>query len=998
MTLASARCLLQQQLKGTRRAFWTTSVAYKAKENPYTKTLLLPKTSFPLRADAANREHLFRDRCTNELYPWQLKNNPKDLFILHDGPPYANGNVHAGHALNKITKDIINRYKLLQGHKIYYRPGWDCHGLPIELKTLEMIKKDASSLSPIHLRELAKKNALVVVESQKEDFMSWGVMGDWNNPYLTLQGDFEIRQLRVLKEMVKKGYIYRQLKPVYWSPSSKSALAEAELEYKDNHVSKSIHVQFPIVSSPILKKWKDKQINALIWTTTPWTIPSNRAVCVHPDLDYCVVEAADKKQCWIVGKDRLEALEKELEQKLSVLDTFKGNQLVGSTYQHPLSSKHYPILAGNHVTAESGTALVHTAPGHGMEDYEVCLANNIQPFSLVNDEGKFTKEAGPHFEGKFAFKEGNDTVINLLENQSFLVKKENYIHKYPYDWRTKQPVMLRATAQWFANVENLQEAANSIEHIISVLNEKGTDAWWNEKDDNIFVAPEYRNNGKVYKRGYDTMDVWFDSGSSWTMLQNIPGRDPNKPVADVYLEGSDQHRGWFQSSLLTSNEKGDKMSKSLGNTIEPALITRGGKDKKKNPAYGSDVLRLWVASCDYTKDMTIGPSIIATISDNLRKIRTTARFLLGNLHDFELKNYVDYDKLAEIDKYMLYELYEYNKAVTKAFDEYSFYKAVQHVQNFTNNTLSSFYFDTIKDRLYNDPADCLNRRMAQTVLYEILRSYTTSIAPFVCHTAEEIFDHYKHLNPEPQSTIFKTGWLRSDDRWYNNNINEKWSVLLDLKSEINQTLEKVRQEKHIRTSQEAEVILYLDSSTKLANILQSLQPAELSSLFMTSHVYINTDPKGDNLLTERESAIQAVSTPLQHENDYVEEWNELLFPFKQEKQNLQQIIANQLQALKELDDTHEKDNIVLNDRMYQSYDTLSDDIHNHQIRLMAEKEQYEKEKVWITKVRRQQDEKVKLNVGGQLFETSLSTLRKDPNSILAYMFGGKTYICACRFL
>ncbi|CEG66030.1 Putative Isoleucyl-tRNA synthetase [Rhizopus microsporus] len=929
MTLASARCLLKQQLKGTRRAFWSTSVAYKAKENSYTKTLLLPKTSFPLRADAANREHLFRDRCTNELYPWQLKNNPKDLFILHDGPPYANGNVHAGHALNKITKDIINRYKLLQGHKIYYRPGWDCHGLPIELKTLEMIKKDASSLSPTHLRELAKKNALVVVESQKEDFMSWGVMGDWDNPYLTLQGDFEIRQLRVLKEMVKKGYIYRQLKPVYWSPSSKSALAEAELEYKDNHVSKSIHVRFPIISSPVLEKWKDKQINALIWTTTPWTIPSNRAVCVHPDLDYCIVEAVDKKQCWIVGKDRLEALEKELEQKLSVLDTFKGSQLVGSTYQHPLSSKHYPILAGNHVTAESGTALVHTAPGHGMEDYEVCLANNIQPFSLVNDEGKFTKEAGPHFEGKFAFKEGNDTVINLLENQSFLVKKENYTHKYPYDWRTKQPVMLRATAQWFANVENLQEAAvkelekvemipknsirrlqqftlsrkewcisrqrswgvpipalydqdgqallteNSIEHIISVLNEKGTDAWWNEKDDNIFVAPEYRNNGKVYKRGYDTMDVWFDSGSSWTMLQNIPGRDPNKPVADVYLEGSDQHRGWFQSSLLTSialtgkapyntlithgftlDEKGDKMSKSLGNTIEPALITRGGKDKKKNPAYGSDVLRLWVASCDYTKDMTIGPSIIATISDNLRKIRTTARFLLGNLHDFELKNYVDYDKLAEIDQYMLYELYEYNKAVTKAFDEYSFYKVVQHVQNFTNNTLSSFYFDTIKDRLYNDPADCLNRRMAQTVLYEILRSYTTSIAPFVCHTAEEIFDHYKHLSPEPQSTIFKTGWLRSDDRWYNNNINEKWSVLLNLKSEINQTLEKVRQEKHIRTSQEAEVILCLDSSTKLANIIQSLQPAELSSLFMTSHVYINTDPKGDNLLTERESTIQ----------------------------------------------------------------------------------------------------------------------------------------------
>lgn len=358
-------------MKGT-RPFYSSCVL---KKNPYTNTLLLPKTEFPLRADAVNREHLFRDRCTKDLYPWQLENNPKDTFILHDGPPYANGNVHAGHALNKISKDIINRYKLLKGHKIYYRPGWDCHGLPIELKALEQIRQKETTLSPVEIRKIAKTKALYEVDKQKKDFMSWGVIGDWENPYLTLTKDFEIRQLHVLKEMIKKGYIYRQLKPVYWSPSSKSALAESELEYNEKHTSTSLYIQFPIK----VDRWKDKPVHALIWTTTPWTIPSNRAICVHPELEYALVEA--NNQHWIIGKDRLEALEEELGQPLKSIEIVPGSELVGSTYQHPLSKEQYPVLAGHHVTAESGTALVHTAPGHGMEDYEVCLANGIEPFS-----------------------------------------------------------------------------------------------------------------------------------------------------------------------------------------------------------------------------------------------------------------------------------------------------------------------------------------------------------------------------------------------------------------------------------------------------------------------------------------------------------------------------------------------------------------------------------------------------------------------------------------
>lgn len=898
------------------RLFCNSSRVYAKAPNPYTNTILLPKTKFPLRADAANREHLFRDRCTTELYPWQLKNNPKDVFILHDGPPYANGNVHSGHALNKILKDIVNRYKTLQGHKVYYRPGWDCHGLPIELKALEQIrkqKKTIDELSPIEIRKIAKAKALFEVQKQMNDFKSWGVMGDWDNPYMTLTTDYEIRQLRVLTDMIKNGYIYRQLKPVYWSPSSQSALAESELEYNEAHVSQSVYVKFPLTQLPVAlkEKWgQHKDVSAMIWTTTPWSLPSNRAISVHSDLDYSLVEMNSTK--YIVATERVEALQQEFGAQIQIVDQVKGSDLVGAEYHHPFSGNTMPVIGAKHVTAESGTGLVHTAPGHGVEDYEACLEHKIAPFSPFDDKGRFTKEAGEGLAGKDAFTDGITAVIDMLGDK--IVSQSAYTHKYPYDWRTKKPVMLRATAQWFANVENLQKEAveslkkirmipevsvrrleqftlsrkewcisrqrawgvpipalydqdgeallteSSVEYIIKILEERGTDSWWEEKDDSVFVAPEYRGNGKTYTRGYDTMDVWFDSGTSWTMLRNIPGRDPSKPLADVYLEGSDQHRGWFQSSLLTSiavtgkapydtlvthgfalDEQGQKMSKSIGNTLEPALITQGGKDKKKNPAYGSDVLRLWVANCEYTRDVTIGPSIISVISENLRKVRTTARFLLGNLHDFDHKNTLPYNELQEVDQYMLSELYKYNNRVTSAYNDFAFNRVVQNIQNFTNTTLSSFYFDTIKDRLYNEPASSKSRQMAQTVLYEILKSYTASIAPFVCHTAEEIYENYRAITPTPETSVFKAGWVHSDEQWNNESLHEKWSVLFNLKAEINQVLESARQEKHIRSSQEADVSLYLNKDSKLSQLVQSVQNSELSSLFMISQVNIIHD-------------------------------------------------------------------------------------------------------------------------------------------------------------
>ncbi|KAI8141829.1 tRNA synthetases class I-domain-containing protein [Fennellomyces sp. T-0311] len=900
-------------LRFSTRGFRTSCIAL-AKKNPYTDTLLLPKTPFPLRANAATREHLYRDRCTKELYPWQLANNPKNLFVLHDGPPYANGDVHLGHALNKILKDIINRYKMLQGHKVWYRPGWDCHGLPIELKALEAIRQKGSALSATEIRQLARKRALSEIDKQKKSFMSWGVMGDWDKPYRTLDKDYEIRQLRVFREMMKRGYIYRQLKPVYWSPSSKSALAEAELEYNDKHVSRSVHIRFPVTQlSSALQEKQYGPLHAVIWTTTPWTIPANKAIAVHPELTYSVVRVRkdDNEIQYILGKDRVGAFAEEVNaDHIETVDEVLGKDLVGSTYTHPLWNQPMHIIAGEHVTAESGTGLVHTAPGHGMEDYEACQKLGIDPFSPVDDEGRFTHEAGPKLQGKMAFEEGTDIIIDTLSKASVLVKESKYVHKYPYDWRTKKPVMLRATAQWFANVEDLQKNAvralknvrmvpdvslrrleqftvsrkewcisrqrswgvpipalydaetgealltdTSVEHIIKVFEDRGIDSWWEEADDSVFVAPEYRNTGKQYRRGYDTMDVWFDSGTSWTMIEP---RDKDQPVADVYLEGSDQHRGWFQSSLLTSiavtgkapygtlithgftlDEEGRKMSKSIGNTIAPSVITDGGKDKKLFPAYGTDVLRMWVANCEYSKDMAVGPSIIAQISDIIRKVRTTARFLLGNLHDFSHKDCVPYDQLKETDQYMLHELYEFGQRVTNAYDNFAFNRATHHIQHFTTNNLSAFYFDVVKDRLYNNNADALTRRTAQTVLYHVLRAYTASLAPVACHTAEEIYESYRSMTPNPESSVFKQGWMPLDAQWHQESLEDKWTILKQLKSEVNQVLEAARQDKVVRSSQEADVDIVIDRDSTVGKMIHAMDPEELSSFFLTSHIKLH---------------------------------------------------------------------------------------------------------------------------------------------------------------
>ncbi|RUS15214.1 isoleucine--tRNA ligase [Endogone sp. FLAS-F59071] len=725
--------------------------------------------------------------------------------------------------------------------------------------------------------------------------------------------------------MVKKGYIYRQLKPVYWSPSSRTALAEAELEYKDDHESRSIYVKFPVVElAPALATLLPKDVaptsvHTLIWTTTPWTIPANKAVAVNPDMTYILVRSADGSHL-IVAKERLTPLREELGTKAEPVELTEvleiaGPGLIGMKYSHPLTGEILSVISGDHVTAESGTGLVHTAPGHGMEDYEACRPLGIKPFSPVDDIGHFTAEAGADLAGKFVFTDGNTLVIEQLTKNGYLVREKKYKHKYPYDWRTKKPVMLRATAQWFANVEELQQRAveqlktvrmvpeasfrrieqftlsrkewcisrqrswgvpipvlydtetgqplltdNSVRHIVSIIEQTGgTDAWWEIEDDAVFVADEYKTSGKTYRRGYDTMDVWFDSGSSWTFArdQTVKERGSDKPVADVYLEGSDQHRGWFQSSLLTSiavtgkspystlithgfvlDENGRKMSKSIGNVIEPKFITHGGKDVKQFPAYGTDIMRLWVGSSEYTRDVTVGKTILAGVAESMRKIRTTARFMLGNLDGFMEAQAMKYEDLKEIDKYMLYELYQFNKRVTEAYEEFSFNKVAQAFHSFNNNTLSAFYFDVVKDRLYNDAEQGAGRRNAQTVLFRILNDYTITLAPIACHTAEEIYEHFKDVTLAPKQSVFRVGWPRLIEEWNDANLKQEWDILKLLKAEVNQVLEFARQDKAIRGSQEATVEIHIDPKSSVAALLRKHGESELAGLFITSDAKI----------------------------------------------------------------------------------------------------------------------------------------------------------------
>jgi isoleucyl-tRNA synthetase len=879
----------------------------------YKDTVNLPKTRFDMRANAKVREpELQKFWAENQIYENLSQNNPKEIFILHDGPPYANGTLHMGHALNKILKDIINKYKLLRGYKVRYVPGWDCHGLPIELKVIQNMKsQEREQLTPLTLRHKARDFALAAQKEQCEGFKRYGVWGDWEHPYLTMTPEYEAAQIGVFGQMALKGYIYRGLKPVYWSPSSQTALAEAELEYPEGHTSRSIYVAFEVTKAgeaakDALAPFMDN-LGVAIWTTTPWTLPGNLAVALNPDLTYAVVEtdgSVGRYKYLIVAKDLVEKLSETFGVNLTIKTTITGKNLEHTAYRHPLYERISEIvIGGDYVTTESGTGLVHTAPGHGQEDYMVGQRYGLPILSPVDDKGNLTQEAG-QFAGLNVLKDANEAIIKELQEKSALLKEEAYVHKYPYDWRTKKPTIFRATEQWFASVEGFRDNAlkaiasvkwvppqgenritpmvadrsdwcisrqrswgvpipvfydeetnepllneETINYVQAIFAEKGSDAWWELSVEEL-LPETYRNKGRKYRKGMDTMDVWFDSGSSWAAVAKQ--REELKYPADIYLEGSDQHRGWFQSSLLTSvatngiapyktilthgfilDEKGRPMSKSLGNGIDPLVVIEGGqieliengkKNKVKVDPYGADILRLWVSSVDYSSDVPFGPNILKQLNDVRGKIRNTTRFLLGNLHDFDpAKDAIPYEQLPELDRYMLHRITEVFAEVTEAFENFQFFRFFQTVQNFCVVDLSNFYLDIAKDRLYISDLNSVRRRSCQTVLAVALESLAKAIAPVLCHLAEDIWQFLPYKTP--YKSVFESGWVEMKPEWKKTELVTFWTQVRQIRTEVNKVMEQARTDKAIGASLDAKVLLYV-SDESLRKRLESLNPSD----------------------------------------------------------------------------------------------------------------------------------------------------------------------------
>lgn len=827
-------------------------------------TLHLGKTKFPMRGNLPNREGKWQKEWEeNKIYERRQKiNEGKPTFVLHDGPPYANGNIHIGHALNKVSKDIIVRSKSMSGFRAPYVPGWDTHGLPIEqVLTNKGIKRKEMSMSDY--REKCREYAMTQVDKQRTDFKRLGVQGEWDNPYLTLTPDYEAAEIRVFGKMAEKGYIYKGLKPIYWSPSSESSLAEAEIEYKDVR-SPSIYIAFKVVDG---KGLLDNDTAFIIWTTTPWTIPSNLGISVHPDFDYVQVAADGKK--YVVAKELLALVKEELDwNSVEVLQEFKGRAMEYMTAQHPFYDRTSLLMLGEHVTLDSGTGLVHTSPGHGEDDYYVGKQYGLDILSPIDDKGYFTAQA-PGFEGVF-YDKANPMVTDLLQEKGALLKLDFFTHSYPHDWRTKKPVIYRATPQWFASIDKFRQnimdevekvqwvipwgktrlynmirdrgdwvisrqrawgvplpifyaengdaiiTPETTEHVAQLFEKYGSNVWFERAAKDLlpegFTHPS-SPNGKFTKEK-DIMDVWFDSGSSHEAV--LRGRDYLTFPADMYLEGSDQYRGWFNSSITTSvaingvapyksvlsqgftlDGNGRKMSKSLGNTIVPDKVIK---------QMGADILRLWVSSVDYEADVRVSMDILQQVSEVYRKIRNTMRFLLANTNDFEpAENSVEYDQLRSVDKYMLVRLNEVIKDVRqKGYDKYDFLHVYRTILNFITVDLSSFYLDFAKDVVYIEKEDDYDRRCMQTVFYQTAVALTKLLTPIIPHTTEEIWSFLKEDEEYVQLADFP------DYQEYPNQaeLMDSWKAFMDFRDKVLKALEVARNEKLIGKSMEAKVIIY----------------------------------------------------------------------------------------------------------------------------------------------------------------------------------------------
>lgn len=861
----------------------------------YGQTLNLPQTDFPMRGNLPKREPEILARWqAMDLYQAVAKKQAgQPKFVLHDGPPYANGDTHLGHALNKILKDIIVKSKTMDGFDAPFVPGWDTHGLPIENAIIKAKKLDRYQVDVLAFREACAAYAASFIELQKVQFERLGVRGDFANPYVTMDPAYEAEQIRVFGTMAERGYIYKGLKPVYWCPTCETALAEAEIEYEQK-VSPSIYVAFQVKDGHGLIP-DDAEI--VIWTTTPWTIPANQGIALGPAFDYSLIQVVGRKL--LIASDLLEQVLIEIgykEEPFKLLGVFKGTQLEEVVARHPLYNRDVRIVLGDHVTLDAGTGAVHTAPGHGMDDYLVGLKYGLPIFAPLDNKARFTAEAEPYTGMYYA--KANPVIMEALAENGRLLAHKSFEHQYPHCWRCKQPVIYRATEQWFASIEAFREQMlseiekvdwaitwgkvrlynmvadrtdwcisrqrawgvpipvfyceqcgeallnhDTITHVADLFATHGSQVWFARAADDLLPMGTVCSCGATHwRKETDIMDVWFDSGSSHMAV--LRQRPELSWPADLYIEGSDQYRGWFNSSLSTAvavsgqapyrqvlshgfalDGEGRKMSKSLGNGVDPMKVIE---------QMGADILRLWVSSVDYRADVRISNGILQQVSEVYRKIRNTFRFLLGNLYDFTKDDRVPYDELSEMDRYLLDRLAHVQDRTITAYRNYEFHVVYHAVQNFCANDLSSFYLDVVKDTLYVELPQSQKRRTVQTVLDECLRTLTALIAPILTFTAEEVWSYTREV-VEP--SIQLTQWSQLPEHDLHDALSERWGKLLEIRQVVLQALEAARQEKQIGQSLGASVDLYLSADISTTDFTE----LNLPDLFIVSSVHVHAD-------------------------------------------------------------------------------------------------------------------------------------------------------------
>ena len=867
----------------------------------YNDTIHKMQTPFEMRAGLPKKEpKMLEDWEQNHVYEQMIKNNEgKPQYILHDGPPYANGNIHMGTALNKIIKDIIIRYKNMSGFQAPYVPGYDTHGLPIELKALSSLGDKKAGVSKLELRQICKEFATEHIGVMNEQFKRLGVQGDFENPYLTLRPEFEARQVEIFGEMAKKGYIYKGMKAVYWCPEDRTALAEAEIEYAEDECD-SIYVRFKLTDDPngVLAKHNIPLDKAwiVIWTTTTWTLPANVATCLNPNLEYAFVKIGDAYH--IMARELVESTMKgcHIDEYEVLPETVLGSELELMQYQHPFLDRKGLVILGDHVTLEGGTGCVHTAPGHGVEDFEVCVNHYPQvPVVVpVDDAGRLTAEAGEKFAGLKVW-DANKVILEHIKESGHLMGVQHITHQYPHCWRCHHPIIFRATEQWFCSIDAFKEDVYkaidsvhwqpawghdrmagmvrdrsdwcisrqrvwgvpipvfyckkcgkyhitdaSIKAVSDLFRKEGSDAWYKYDANDILPKTEVCECGASdWEKDPDIMDVWFDSGSTWSAV--CRERPELRWPVDMYMEGADQFRGWFQSSLLTSvatqgvapyrevlchgwvvDAQGKQMHKSAGNGMEPSEIIRD---------YGADIIRLWVASSDYTVDVRAGKEIFRQLSEAYRKMRNTARFMLGNISDFDpAKDMIDDDQLFEIDRWALEACNKLTATMRDAYEHYDFSRAYHALYNFCVIDMSNFYMDVIKDRLYC--ADDHARRCAQTALYRILVDFTKLLAPILCFTSQEIWSYIPKLDGMKNYVVFEQ--MPEAKAAADEAFEAKWDRIMAIRDDVKKVLEQARADKVIGSALEAGLTLYC--SKEVYDFLTAIPMDELADLFIVSHV------------------------------------------------------------------------------------------------------------------------------------------------------------------